>query len=346
MNTNLLRHSAFVVLLVALAGCGDRRADSVRAFIAANPPPHTEFLGVTDDFQLEAVGDGRFQTIVPVEYRITTDFVTVFDGFGTPEAEPIVARLDAIRTWAEETLPQGDALRTSIERSWQQTRYGFLLKRVEVTADTQVNALVSLELQPTTDGGWLINETSNSLQIAGVAGAPPGIPTFGSAEATQALADAAVTAGGLETLRADWLEEFERRALAAQAELSTRLLTGLIYPGTASGQPVEFVVSRGSDRSDDIVAVLRTTSAQQSSARFIGRIERLPDGSAAWAGTRSDLISPGAVRFFRPEDDAADLLLRAADAEGLLGGSADGAVRVELSAGRSIDLIPETDGSL
>ncbi|MGC1479216.1 MAG: hypothetical protein WA771_01830 [Chthoniobacterales bacterium] len=346
MRATLLRALASAALVVILTGCGDQRGDSVREFVAEHAPPDTEFLGVTGNFQLEALGDHRFRTDVPVEYRTTADFVTVYDGFGTPGGEPVATRLDAIRAWATETLPAGDALRTSIERTWQQARYGFLLKRTELAADTKVDALVSLDLEPTADGGWLINQTATSFQIDGVAGGPPGIPEGNSAEAGQALANATATADKLEKLRADWEVEFERRAEAALARLNEQLTTGRIYAGTASGLPVEFVLSRGSDRSDDIVGVLRTVETRQSAARFVGRAERQPDGSAAWTGERQDLISPGSIRFFRPDDAASSLVLRSAESEGLEGGSADDAVGVKLPASRTVDLIPEPDGTL
>ncbi len=120
------------LMALALVGCADRRGEAVRAFVEANPPDYAELVEITGEFPLEAIGDGRFRTNVPVRYRITEELVSIFDGFGSPAGAPVAARLDAVRTWAATRLPEGDALRTVIERAWQQTRYGFLLKRIEV----------------------------------------------------------------------------------------------------------------------------------------------------------------------------------------------------------------------
>ncbi len=302
----------------------------MRTFVATNPPDYAELAEITGEFPLEAIGDGRFRTNVPVRYRITEELVSIFDGFGTPAGVPVAARLDAVRAWAATRLPEGDALRTAIERAWQQTRYGFLLKRIEVPKDSVQPALVSLELRPTADGNWLIERTGNTLELTGVPDGPAEIPIQGSPEAEQLLAEVAVTAGGLETMRADWLEAFEQRAAAALEALRERLGTGMIYAGNVDGVDVELVISRGADRGKEVLAVLRTTGTPLAAARFEGRAGRYDDGSAWWRGGRIDVISPGEGELA----DREELVLRL-EGEGLAGPG------ISLPDGKSVDLIPE-----
>lgn len=323
-----------VAICFALVGCSDRRGEAVRTFVAGNPPDYAELAEITGEFPLEAIGDGRFRTNVPVRYRVTDELVSIFDGFGTPEGVPIAGRLDEVRTWAATRLPEGDALRTAIERAWQQARYGFLLKRIETAKGSVRSALVSLELRPTVDGNWLIERTGNTLELTGVPDGPVGIPVEGSEEAAQLLAEVAVTAGGLETMRADWEEEFERRAAAALAALNERLATGMVFAGSAAGEDVELVISRGADRGEDVIAVLRTTGTPQAATRFEGRAGRYDDGSAWWRGRRTDVISSGEGEL----DGRAELILRG-EGEGLIG------PKISLPNAEQVDLIPEPTDS-
>ncbi len=128
------------------------------------------------------------------------------------------------------------------------------------------------------------------------------------------LAEVVVTVGGLETMRADWLEEFAQRAAAAVETLREKFKTGMVYSGKDDGKDVELVISRGTDLGDVVLAVLQTTGAELAATRFEGQLESREDGSAWWQGARTDVISPGEGEFA----DREELMLRA-EGEGLTG---------------------------
>lgn len=316
--------------LAGLAGCSDRRGDLVREFVATNPPEDVVLVEVTGEFRIEAVGDGVFRTNVPVLYRTTRETVTISDGFRTEAGAPLAARLDAVRDWAEDRLPAGDRLRTAVERTWEQARYGFLLKQVEVPVAAVLPALVSVRLQPTAEGEWVIEESGNTLDVPGVAVVRPEIPVEGTEGAERALAEVEVVAEGLEKMRADWLAEFERRAAAAAGALRDRLATGVAYEGTVRGQAARMVVSRGADRGDEVVAVMTTPGTPQAAVRLVGGVARTEEGGAVWRAERVAVISGG-----RGELDVVDAVELRAEGEGLVG---DG---VSFPRGEAVDLIPE-----
>ncbi len=318
------------LLAIAVVGCSDRRGEMVRDFVAANPPENTVLVEITGEFPIEAIGEGRFRTNVPVRYRTLRETVTIFDGFGTEAGGALALRLDAVRAWAVERLPEGEALRTAVERTWQQARYGFLLKRVEVPVGAVLPALVSLEMRPTLEGGWVIEESGNTLEVAGAAVVRPEIPVEGTDGAARAVAEMALVVDGLETMRADWLAEFERRAVAAEGALKERLATGLAYEGTVRGAAARMVVSRGADRDDEVMTVVTTGGTPRAAVRFVGGVERTEEGDAVWRGRRVEVISEGEGEL----DGVAEMELRI-DGEGLAG---DG---VEFPLGETVDLIPE-----
>ncbi len=326
-----MRRAVLLALALAgLIGCSDRRGDLARDFVAANPPDNAVLAEVTGEFPIEAIGEGIFRTNVPVLYRTLRETVTIFDGFGTEAGQVELGRLDAARDWARERLPEGDGLRTSMERTWQQARYGFLLKRVEVPSGTVLPALVSLELRPTAEGGWVVEESGNTLAVPGAAVVRPEIPVEGTAGAERALAEVRVVAGGLAKLREDWLAEYERRAVAAEVELRGRLSTGLAYAGTLRGEATRMVVSRGADLDDEVMAVVTTPGTPRAALRFVGEVARTDDGGAEWLGRRVEVISAGSGEL-----NGVEALELRVMGEGL------GGEGVSFPAGESVDLIPE-----
>ncbi len=325
-----VRWAAVAVVLGAVVGCSDRRGDLVREFVAGNPPENASLVEVTGEFPLEAIGDGRFRTSVPVRYRTRREMVTIFDGFGVESAGALAARLDAVRDWAAGRLPEGAALRTSIERTWQQARYGFLLKRVEHSAGSELPALVTLELRPTVEGGWVIEESGNTLELTGETVVRPEIPVVGTEAAGRALAEVGVVVAGLEALRADWEAAFARRAAEAEAALRERLATGLAYPGTLGGEAVRMVISRGVDRDAEVMAVVTTSGTPRAAARFVGGVSPTEDGGAVWRGRRVEVISGGAGEL-----DGVERMELRVEGEGLAGSG------VRFSRGEVVDLIPE-----
>ncbi len=350
MRTLIFRRMIPAVLVVTgLAGCGDARRKAIADYFAANPPPNLAVASVDPAYAIVTIDATHARAGAPVTFRVMRDTVEMVDGFQTTIGAPLAARMDGVMKWAAAELPKDDAARKAIVELWSQARRPLALKRWVVRAGDEVTAQPALALEKP-GRAWVVRETSPPPRVGGILDDWPEVPVQGSEEARAVFGERASAALKLDAMRREWIDSGEQRAARSLEALRARLRTGNTFSGVvrdrAGGAPVggevRLVISRGLDRGDSVIGVIKDWRREQSSVRYEGGLRRRPEGEFVWAASRTAVIAlaAGAEAFFEA-DGGGDLVFEAT-ASGLASeAAASGGTRMEFDAKGRVDLIPE-----
>ncbi len=266
-------------LALLAAGCGDPRRDAAREYLPIHPPEGFEVAALPEKIPVVKKSDLAAESVVIVRYRLQAPTIAISDALATPAGQAASGRVAEVRGWALASLPAGNPTRDRILSASAAARTPIPTKRIVTAAGTEIEAVVTLQLEKRNDTWHVTGQTLDTF----VPGEPDdaAIPDYDSPSVRSRLAALEALADELTAMRKAYLAAQERIAAQSLADLRQRVQTGHTFTGRAGGDiPVRLVVSRGlRDGSGEAVVVLTIQrGALASTARFTGVVEREPSG--------------------------------------------------------------------